>query len=397
MTDLVATYRPELQALRAVAIAAVVIEHSWPGAAPGGYVGVDVFFVVSGFLITSQLMREHAATGLIRLRRFYLRRARRLLPSAAIVLVATAGMTFLVVPWREWREYFTEIGASALYVQNWAILAGPDATTAVRHFWSLSVEEQFYFVWPLMLIAAIALAVAVRRPRALVVGVVLGVIAAASLAYSIVMTGLDYQVAYFSTFARVWEFAIGGLVALLPLRIPGRWADVALWLGLAAIAGAIFGIRDATAFPGVLALLPVLGTVAIIVASHEGVPGSARALVNLRPVQWLGAISYALYLWHWPVLLFAPLAIGVPSPTWFMVILLSGAVVLAWATTRFVENPVRRIPLVDPGFRVPRRLIAAGVAGGLLLTVGLSTAGAAAELERKAELRCLERSAQQVD
>ncbi|MCY7412343.1 MAG: acyltransferase, partial [Salinibacterium sp.] len=148
--------RPELQALRALAVGVVILNHSWPGIAPGGYVGVDVFFVISGFLITQQLVSEARETSALKLGRFYAKRARRILPAATLVLLVCAMMTFVVVPFGQWGKFFTEITASALYVHNWVMvpeLAGT-SNSPVMHYWSLSVEEQFYLVWPLAILAA---------------------------------------------------------------------------------------------------------------------------------------------------------------------------------------------------------------------------------------------------
>lgn len=373
--------RPELQALRALAVVAVVINHSWPGLAPGGYFGVDIFFVVSGFLITHQLVREQGLRGRISLPGFYLRRARRLLPAATLVLLAVAAMTFLFVPENEWRVWFSQIAASALYVQNWAILASPDVSTAVTHFWSLSVEEQFYLGWPILVIAAAALASVLRRRARTVLVVVVVVVAAASLVHWIVVTTGDYELGYFSTLSRAWEFAAGALVALIParLRVGSRWSPILFWSGLTTIVLAV--VLVVPSLPHTLALVPVLGTVAIIVAAQRGVPASARALVELRTVQFTGDISYALYLWHWPVLVFAPLITGVASESWFMVLLLAFAVALSWGTTRFVENPVRRTPLRGTGFRLRRTVVAGGVTLGMLAILGLADAGTRVSVE----------------
>ncbi|CAN5397994.1 hypothetical protein BH10ACT7_BH10ACT7_09750 [soil metagenome] len=381
--------RPELQALRALAVVAVVINHSWPGLAPGGYFGVDIFFVVSGFLITRQLVRERDLRGRISLPRFYLRRARRLLPAATLVLLAVAAMTFFFVPEREWRVWFGEIAASALYVQNWAVVAAGPEATAVTHFWSLSVEEQFYLFWPVIVIGGAALAGVLRRSARMVLIAVVVLIAAASLVHWIVVTAGDYDLGYFSTLSRAWEFAAGALVALVPaeLRRGSRWAPVLFWAGLAAVVAAVLVVGPN--LPHTLALLPVLGTVAIIVSSNHHPPASARWLVELRPVQFTGDISYALYLWHWPVLLFAPLITGVPSESWFMVLLLAFAVALSWATTRFVENPARRTPLQGAGFRARRVLVAGGVTFGLLAILGLADAGT--RVSSQHTVACVER------
>lgn len=385
--------RLDLQALRALAVIAVVLNHSWPGLAPGGYLGVDIFFVVSGYLITQQLVREHRREGSIKLGRFYLRRARRLLPAATIVLVAVSFLTLAFVSERKWEPFFQQIGGSVLYIQNWVLLLpghGIDVDTPVRHFWSLSVEEQFYLVWPLLIIAGAALAARLSRPPRVVLIAGASVIIAASLAYWVAASAADYQLAYFSTFSRAWEFAAGGVIALLPaLRIRGRWADAAFWAGLVAVVISIALFVDN---PGAWSVLPVAGTLAMIVASNEAVPRSVAWLVGWRPVQFTGDISYALYLWHWPILLFAPYITGVPSETWFMVILLGFGVALSWATTRFVETPVRLTPLEGNRYRPRRQMVTAAVGTGLLLTVTISAAGSWIDLNHTPPAyACIER------
>lgn len=387
-------YRPELQALRALAVVAVVINHSWPGLAPGGYIGVDIFFVVSGFLITRQLVRERERTGRIALGRFYLRRARRLLPAATVVLLTIAVLTYLYVPRHEWHAWFGQLGASALYVQNWVMATTHEAPTALMHFWSLSVEEQFYVLWPLLVIGGAALAVAAGRSARIILLGIVAVVIAASLTHWIVVTASNYELGYFSTLSRAWEFAAGGLLALLPGRLPlgQRGRAVLLWLGLAAIVVSVLTVGPDQSHA--LIVVPVVGTMAIIVASNAGVPRTARGLVGAAPVQWLGDISYALYLWHWPVLIFAPLITGVPSESWFMVLLIGLAVMLSWGTTRFVENPVRRVPLAG-GPRLRRLAIGVAVVGGLVATVGLAEIGSAAD--PITDVACIERVVVRVD
>src|SRR3954454_1104661 len=179
--------RPEIQALRAVAVALVVGWHLWPDAVPGGFVGVDVFFVISGFLITTLLLRELRETGRVSLRGFWAQRARRILPAALTVIAACAGATALVVPVTDWAQFFGDLRASALYVQNWHLaaravdyFAASDGPSPVQHFWSLAVEEQFYLVWPLVIVAA------ARTRRRWALPAALLAITAASLAYGIV-------------------------------------------------------------------------------------------------------------------------------------------------------------------------------------------------------------------
>src|SRR3954471_22483425 len=210
--------RPEIQALRAIAVGIVVVYHFWPELLPGGFVGVDVFFVISGFLITSQLLREVDRTGWISMSGFWARRARRILPPALFVLLFCAVATILFVPLNYWQQFFDELRASSTYGQNWHLAAAAvnyfsasDAPSPVQHFWSLSAEEQFYVVWPLMIL----LIAAVTRVRVMPagrrsIGLVIGIVTFASLVYGIHRTAADPAAAYFVTPARGWEFGVGG-------------------------------------------------------------------------------------------------------------------------------------------------------------------------------------------
>ncbi|MGH2943554.1 MAG: acyltransferase family protein, partial [Solirubrobacteraceae bacterium] len=213
--------RPEIQALRALAVLTVVVYHLWPAAMPGGFVGVDVFFAISGFLITAHLVREVEKTGRLSIWRFWARRARRLLPAALLTLLACAVATLLLVPQLYWQQFLTEIGASTAYVQNWQLaadavdyLAAENRPSPVQHFWSLSAEEQFYVVWPLLIVVA---AVWAARRR-LAIAIVLALVTGLSLAYSITETAANPAAAYFVTPTRAWEFGAGGLLALLGTR-----------------------------------------------------------------------------------------------------------------------------------------------------------------------------------
>src|SRR3954469_2172017 len=229
-----AAVRPEIQGLRAVAVAVVVVCHFWPAALPGGFVGVDVFFVISGFLITSHLLREVAATGRVSLAAFWARRARRILPAALLVLAVCALATLALVPDVHRSQFFAEIRASAFYVQNWQLahsavdyFARGDGPSPVQHFWSLSAEEQFYLVWPVLILIAAAI-----HRRA--IAIVLGAVTIASLVYSISKTASDPAAAYFITPTRAWEFGFGGLLAMLrPTTVIAPARAVVTWAGLA--------------------------------------------------------------------------------------------------------------------------------------------------------------------
>lgn len=347
------TVRPEIQALRAAAVLGVVIFHLWPGRLTGGYVGVDVFFVISGFLITAHLMREVERTGTVRLREFWARRVRRLLPAGLLVLAASAVATVLWIPSTLWRQQFIEIFASTTYWQNFRLAAdavdylGADAAPSVaQHYWSLSVEEQFYLVWPILLLLTLWATRGRGVPRRTVFAVALGVLGGTSLVWSIWFTVVDPAAAYFVTPTRVWEFAAGGLLALaVPDDEPGhrRWKILVQPLGWAAILAAFLFYTSGTPFPGYAALLPVLGTVAVIWAGSSSTTGSPISWASAsKPVQAAGDVSYSLYLWHWPLIVVAPFVAGRPLALVGNLVLLAGAFILAFATKRWIEDPSRR-------------------------------------------------------
>ncbi|MEL7976899.1 acyltransferase family protein [Isoptericola sp. F-RaC21] len=347
------TFRPEIQALRALAVALVVLYHFWPGRLPGGYVGVDVFFVISGFLITGHLLREAESTGGVRLARFWARRARRLLPAAYLVLAATLVATVLVAPQSLWQQWFRETLGATVYVENWVLagdavdyLAADGDPSPVQHYWSLSTEEQFYLVWPLLVVLGTVVAArrgtTTRRTTALL----LGGATVASFAYSLWLTSANPAPAYFATTTRAWQFGAGALLALWlarPGRRPGANGGRAAlgWAGLATLAACALAYSDATPFPGTAALVPVLGTVAVIAAGAPSGRLAPTPLYAWAPVQRTGEISYALYLWHWPAIVLAPFVLGHEAGLLERVVLLAGVVVLAAATKRWVEDPAR--------------------------------------------------------
>ncbi|MGB4135346.1 MAG: acyltransferase, partial [Microbacterium sp.] len=330
-------FRPDIQALRAVAILAVLLNHLWPVRLTGGYVGVDVFFVISGFLITGHLVRERAETGRIGLARFYARRVRRLLPAALLVLLLSAIAAFVLLPYPRWARTGGELIASAGYVENWLLSAMSVNYSALnqqaspaQHYWSLSVEEQFYLVWPLLLIAAWWWAARrAQNPRA-TASLALGGLVAVSLTLSIVCTVTMPSQAYFVTYTRAWEFGVGGLVALIGARRLRRaTANVLVLAGYAAIGIAAVWYGPATPFPGAMALLPVLGTAAVIVAGTGHDRLLPTFVTSSRPVQWLGDVSYSLYLWHWPLIVFVPFLLSDDLSTQMKVGVLITSLVLA--------------------------------------------------------------------
>ncbi|EAP97485.1 hypothetical protein JNB_18483 [Janibacter sp. HTCC2649] len=366
-------FRPDIQGLRAIAVGLVVLYHLWPTRLSGGYVGVDVFFVISGFLITSHIHREIASTGHLKVTRFWARRIRRLLPASLLVLAVSGLAVFTLTPSTTWAQSAHEIGASALYVQNWQLatsavdyMALDNVPTVAQHFWSLSVEEQFYAVWP-VLILGLLIVMRMRghkdARKAIVAG--LTVILVASLVWSIVSTRQDQAFAYMSTFTRVWEFAAGGVAAMLLTRI-GRPVDSVLaWLGVASIVGSGFALSETSLFPGWLALFPVLGTVALLLAGSTTVVGR---VLGTRPMTFIGDISYSIYLVHWPIIVVLPHLTGHPLRWVEKLGILVLTLALAWLSKTYVEDPLRTRPLLA---KAPRRAFAFAVVG-MALVVGLT-------------------------
>ncbi|KUI32846.1 acyltransferase [Mycobacterium sp. IS-1496] len=348
------TFRADIEGLRAVAVLAVVLYHAGVPGLGGGFVGVDVFFVVSGFLITGLLWREVKAGGGVRLGAFYAARARRLLPAAALVLVATAVGAVLLLPPLQARGVLADAIANALYVGNYRFaIQGTDYLAAtdpspLQHYWSLGVEEQFYLVWPVLIVAT-AFVVGRRFGAAaarsvLPYAAVLAAVAAVSYAMSLAWTGDWPSWAFFSLPTRAWELAAGGLIALSVgwwRRLPPVAAAAVGWTGLALIGAACTRVSATTPFPGTAALLPVAGTVLIIVAGCATPNLGVGRLLSKPLPRAIGRVSYSWYLWHWPVLILAPAVFGADlglASRLAMVVISLGLAIL---TLHLVENPAR--------------------------------------------------------
>ncbi len=375
-------FRPDIEGLRGVAVSLVVLFHAGllsasPLQLTGGFIGVDLFFVVSGYLITGLLMRERERTGRISFSRFYARRVRRILPAAAVTLLITIPLANALVTLVD-RPSVMEDGASAaLSIANIRFAITTDYFNPVNyspflHFWSLGVEEQFYFVWP-----ALLLVVAWKWPR-LGAGAALAVIVVASFIASLALTETSASVAFYMLPTRAWQLGAGGLLAVgagsldrLPAAIRGVWQQVlafAGWAALAALITAAIAISSvATPYPGYAAIVPTLAGVLLIASGPISTgPG---ILLRLAPIRFLGKISYSLYLWHWPTLILGGLfltgPLGTLSPVQALV--LAGlSIPVATASWFFVEEPFRRgtIPLPRPS-----RIVAVGVAVMLLVAV----------------------------
>lgn len=340
--------------MRAVAVLAVFANHlfEWP---PGGFVGVDVFFVISGFLITDLLIRERTANRKLDFGRFYVRRAKRILPSALLVLTATVLASYLIFPPFRARETLTDALYAALFVSNFRFESvGQDyfqqdlPPSPLQHYWSLSIEEQFYFVWP----ALIGLIFIVtrrrfgtlpkRQRRQVGLTAAMSCVVLMSFGWAMFASAVNPNTAYFSTFSRVWELGVGALVAIsAPLleRIPSTIRPPLAYAGLAGVFGSLFLIDASTQFPAPWAALPVLSTAVVVGAFCGGEVRRMSVLTN--PVaRYFGDVSYTLYLWHFPVIV---LLQGVlPKTQLFYVLSVALALGLTALTYHFYEDPIRK-------------------------------------------------------
>jgi peptidoglycan/LPS O-acetylase OafA/YrhL len=377
-------FRPDIQGLRAVAVLLVLLSHVGFGFAAGGYVGVDVFFVVSGFLITALLVKEVFDTGKISIVGFYARRARRILPVASVVTMATALGAWLWFPVTRLEAVMQDAYTVIVYVVNYRFVSeqteylnAGQMPSPLQQFWSLAVEEQFYIVWPLLLIGLMFLVG--RSPRKLVGAAVGACIAifAISLVLSVIVTEQSQPTAYYAAHTRIWELAAGAFLALvLPAlkRTPKVLGLILGIAGLAAIIGSALLYDDATAFPGYTALLPVVGTMLVIVAGSGPATGPASALLSTGPFQFVGKISYSLYLWHWPILILLPLGLDVENSLLLNTVLIVLTFAIAQLSYACIEQPVRNARLLKADNRWG---IATGVVCsmlGLAMIVTLTTA-----------------------
>ncbi len=348
-----AGYRPEVQGLRALAVLMVVTYHVWLGKVSGG---VDIFLLLSAFLLTLSFTRKVEAGQPLRLLSHWTHLLKRLLPAVVVVVLATLAGTALVLPARRWPEILDQAWASLLYGQNWLLAnsavdyyAQDNAgASPLQHFWSLSIQGQVFVLWPLVFAGVALLGRLLRRrtavrPRALL-AVAFGAIFVASLVYSVDQTATNQTYAYFDTRTRLWEFALGSLLALaLPYLKPGKFLRVGLgWAGLAAMLSCGLLVTVEGSFPGYIALWPTLAAAAIIVAGQSGSRYGVDRILSWKPLVALGDNSYALYLWHWPLLVLGLAWKGLSSPNlWQGLVIVAASIVLAVLTTRLVEKPLR--------------------------------------------------------
>lgn len=363
-------YRADIDGLRAIAIIAVVVYHAFPDLAPGGFVGVDIFFVISGYLISKIILSE-ALKGCFSFRRFYGRRVRRIFPSLIIVLVATiaVGNATLLKP--EFDQLARHVVASTFFSQNFALLSETgyfDRASDVKpllHLWSLSVEEQFYIAFPILIVLLKS------RFQKLIPIVILAIGFASYQWGHHVLKGRPEE-AFFLPHLRAWELLSGALLAATEGKIRQilsrhRWLPSTLSVGgIFLILYAIYSMESSSRFPGSAALWPVLGSVFIIAAGAEGILN--RTFLGRQPFVWIGLISYPLYLWHWPILTYLRIFEGYTPAVATRVAAVGASFILAYLTYRFVETPLqittfRRYPSASSlGLAVILFSVAAGAA-----------------------------------
>lgn len=396
--------RKDIEGLRAVAMFLVLPYHAGLMLFPGGFVGVDVFFVISGFVITGQLLKEVDRDGHVSLGRFYARRAKRLLPAAGLVLVATAAMIYFLVPKIRWGNTGGDIVTSAIYFVNYHLanrsvdyLAEDVPPSPVQHYWSLSVEEQFYFVWPVLVLLVVWITARMQvrrraeggpaqttaRPPLFrpVLFTVIVVLALFSLVWAIYSSIASPERAYFDTTVRAWEFAAGTIVALVITRcdqMPKRVGVILTWLGLGMVLVAGLLYNKEMVWPGAAALLPIIGAAIFIAGGNAAGDSGPVKVIGVRWMVFLGSITYSLYLWHWPLLIVARERNDGAIPVWVGLIIVTLTVIPAYLTFRLVENPIRNSPFVAGSTRVAigigviSTLVA--VVAGLMLSLAFANA-----------------------
>jgi peptidoglycan/LPS O-acetylase OafA/YrhL len=336
--DYRAEFRPDIQALRALAVALVVLYHADIPGIHGGFFGVDVFFVVSGFVITGVLLRERASRGTTSIPGFYARRIRRILPAATVVLIATVFATYHDAKYVAvfiGNFHFASIGTQYFTAHQ------PPST--LQQYWSLAVEEQFYLVWPVLFLV-ITLPWKVLSPITRLI-FVLSVIIAISLAWCVIETNQNEIWAFFSPLTRAWELALGALLAVLGPHLRGRSPRLGALLaavGLVAILLCTWFYNSSTLWPGSAVIVPVVATGLIIAGGSLRGPESFGRVVNFAPLQWLGNISYSLYLVHWPVIVIAMQYSITPLPLHTEIELVAISVALSAVLYYAIENPIRR-------------------------------------------------------
>ncbi|MEO0010513.1 MAG: hypothetical protein RIQ39_102 [Actinomycetota bacterium] len=349
---------PQIQALRALAAILVLLFHAH--LVGGGYIGVDIFYVISGYLITGLLLREIEERGGLNFKAFYLRRIKRLLPTSFFILMVTALSAWYFYPGTMREDLGRHIFAAAVYVSNFLFAFWQmdyqnlnAIPPVVVHFWSLAVEEQFYLFWPVIVLAAYKMGGRRRLFQ------VIAIITAASFIFSLYLTATSPIWAFYSLPTRAWELGVGALLLAIPKKY--KLSVVYPWIALALLLYATFFYTEKTPFPGTAAIAPVLGT-AIAIASISSWPRILNFFSNLRVTQWLGEISYPLYLWHWPLLVIPMVYLGRGLSIVERAVAILATLLFADLTHRYIEQPLRHISLS------PKKIISSAVIATVIAT-----------------------------
>lgn len=353
-------YRPEIEGVRTVATLLVAIYHIWLGRVSGG---IDVFFVLSGFLITTSLLSRVERTGSVGFMSFIVGLAKRLFPQALFVSIVTGIAAIFIIPKVQWEALVSHMLASTFYFENWRLaldsvdyLARDNATSPFQHFWSLSVQGQFYIVWPLVIVIAFTLArVIFKTPIRKTLLTILFMLFVTSLSYSIYKTNTNQPWAYFDTFARVWEFSIGGMFALLLpyLKFNKYVSTVTGWLGILIICLTGIVLPVSTVFPGYLALVPISGALLVLVSSENSTVLGIDKFLSKKLFVFLGGLTYGFYLWHWPLLIFYQTAFETSEvPLLHGAYILLATLVLSYISTHLVETPIRTLDMRKNKFKL---------------------------------------------
>ncbi|RIW31875.1 acyltransferase [Bacillus salacetis] len=347
--------RLEIEGLRAVAALLVAVYHIWLGKVSGG---VDVFFVVSGFLITTSLLSQFEKTGKIDLPGFLIRLSKRLFPAAFTVLFTVVIACIFFLPELRWSQTVKEALASALYFQNWMLaqtsvdyLAQNSEASPFQHFWAMSIQGQFYIIWPLLLLISVLLAKYIfKKSVRFSFLIVLSVVLVLSLSYSIYLTSVNQPWAYFDTFTRVWEFSMGGILALIIANISLKKSVSAVlgWMGLIGLVSCGLLLPVSSVFPGFVALWPTLSAVFILLAGNQGGKYGVYSFLSHKSMVTFGGLSYGFYLWHWPLLIFYFAVTGNEKANLLDgIIIILSAILLSYLTTTFIEKPIRNSAKLD--------------------------------------------------
>ena len=349
---------PQIQALRALAAILVLLFHAH--VVDGGYIGVDIFYVISGYLITGLILREIEERGGLDFKAFYLRRIKRLLPTSFFILMVTALSAWYFYPGTMREDLGRHIFAAAVYVSNFLFAFWQmdyqnlnAIPPVVVHFWSLAVEEQFYLFWPVIVLFAFKLGGRRRLFQAI------AVITGASFLFSLYLTEVSPIWAFYSLPTRAWELGVGALLLTIPKKY--KLSVIYPWAALALILYSTIFYTEKTPFPGTAAIAPVLGTAAAI-ASISSWPKILNFLSNLRITQWLGEISYPLYLWHWPLLVIPMVYFGRGLTILERLLAIIATLIFADLTHRYIEQPLRHISLS------PKRIVSSAIAASLIAT-----------------------------